>query len=193
MSADVQRRVVYQRMFGEPADVLADVESPPIDVHIYSPGHGQREFYTLITSGMSDRPMAVPDDLQKARRAELALYVDQPGPSTVELLRTLAHAPFDHGLWLGHGHTLPNGDPPAALFPGSELSVVLVVQTVVSPERHTDEQVEIEGDPLNILCLLPITEAECQLKLSLGLDALLDKFNEEQLSFVLDPGRPSLC
>ena len=67
------------------------------------------------------------------------------------------------------------------------------MHTIVAPERHCDEHFTIGGDPLNMLWLQPITSAECRLKVELGLSVLLDRFNERQVSFVLDPGRTSVC
>ena len=43
-----------------------------IDVHIVEPA-AERDFYTLITSGMSDLPMTVPDSAEAFRFAELMI------------------------------------------------------------------------------------------------------------------------
>lgn len=189
------RSAIYRRMFGELAEVSKDpIQGPdPIDVEIYRPGHAGREFYTLITSGMSDRAMNVPDDVGRdGRRAEIALYVDMPGPSFIEMVRTVAKLPFTHSSWVGHGHSIPNGMPPSPLFPGSQLCALLILMSNVAPERDAYHVVEIAGDPLHILWPVPITESELALKLERGTEALLEVFNEKQLSFVLDIGRTSL-
>lgn len=192
-----ERAAIYRRIFGPPAEVVPDPAAasssiPRVDVSIHPPGFGAREFYTLVTSGMSDLPMRPPQDVEReCRRAEICLYVDLPGPTFVKLLRSLARMPFEHGSWLSHGHTLPNGSPPKPLFPGSALDTLLVLDTIVAPERHLREQIQLDGDPLNVLWALPITGAECEWKLQHGLPSLLDRFNGAQLSFVLDPQRAS--
>lgn len=190
----------FQNLFGPAAEVVADPRAasaragaPRVDVAIHRPGHGDRDFYTLVTHGMSDRPMNSPPELgPEVRRAELVLYVDQPGPATIGLLRSIAGLPFTAGSWLGHGHTLPNGDPPAPLFPGGQLDTVLLLDPIVAPERHARRFLQVGGDPLGLLWLFPITSAESGLKVERGLQALLDEFNRAQISFVLDPQRPSL-
>lgn len=182
------RVATYDRMFGPPLEV--DSGSDGVDVRIYEPGFAERSFYTLVTCGMSDAPMPGPPELGRdVLRAELILYVDQPGTSLVRLMRTLALMPRRMGIWLGHGHTLPNGDPPAPLFSGSVLDTLLILDTNVMPEREVWRHVALDGDPLRLLHPLPITSRECALKVSAGLAALLDRFDERKLSFVLDPGR----
>lgn len=197
MSSSPARARLFAKMLGPAAEVVHDRSGllPAIDVSIHRPGHGDREFYTLITDGMSDRPMNVPNDVDvkdAARRVELALYVDQPGPTVIALLQTLARLPHQQELWVGHGHTMPNGDPPAPLFPASKLSVILMLLSNVAPESGMSAVLEIDGDPVSVLMPMPITAAECAFKLEHGLEALLAVFNEKQLSFVLDPGRASV-
>lgn len=189
------RLAVYRRIFGSPLQEMPgdDSEDPRIDLLVYGPGHAGREFFTIVTNGMSDRAMKTPAEVGRdGRRTELALYVDQPGRSWFDLLRILARLPFLHDAWIGHGHTIPNGDPPMPLFPGSELVAMLVLRSNVAPESDMHQVVEVEGDPLNMLMLLPITRGELELKLRDGTDALLAAFNSAQLSFVVDPGRASV-
>ncbi len=191
----VERARLFARMFGPPLQVVKGTPggAPPIDVSIHGPGFADREFYTLITSGMSDRRMTVPkDERYAARRVELAMYVDQPGPTVIALLQTLARLPHDQNLWIAHGHTLPNGDPPAALFPKSTLCAILMLLTNVAPESGMSTLLEIDGDAVSVLMPVPLTAAECTLALEQGLDALLAVMNEKRFSFVLDPGRASL-
>ncbi len=188
------RSAVFDRLFGVPIDVDGGGAGDGLDVRIHSPGFADRSFYTLVTSGMSDHPMHTPPELgPEVRRAEMVLYVDQPGPSTVRLLRTLALMPRRSGMWLGHGHTLPNGAPPAPLFPGSTLDTLLILDTIVMPEREIWRHVTLDDEPLRLLNPVPITSRECAVKLTMGLPALLERFNHRGLSFVLDTGRDDLA
>ena len=51
-----------------------------VDVHVIDPTD-ERRFYTLFTTGMSDRPMTVPDaKAESCRYAELVLYLPQEWP-----------------------------------------------------------------------------------------------------------------
>ena len=96
------RERLFPRLFGAEFTVHRDVVSAPfpVDVIAFAPGHGGRDFFTLVTSGMSDRAMAVPaDDPVAARRAELVLYLDSPpGPAVLRLLRTVATMPLSTGF-----------------------------------------------------------------------------------------------
>src|SRR5262249_26066204 len=69
--AAVERPI--ERSFGPIAWVSHEVASPVvhIDVHVVEPS-SQRPFYTLVTSGMSDQPMTVPDKALEAGHHELA-------------------------------------------------------------------------------------------------------------------------
>lgn len=190
------RERLFPRLFGAEFTLHRDVVSAPfpVDVYAFAPGHGGRDFFTLVTSGMSDRPMAVPaDDAAAARRAELVLYLDSPpGPAVLRLLRTVATMPPRAQAWLGHGHTLPNGDPPAPLFKNSELSALLVLSAILAPECDLERWLELDGDPVTALWPVPVSAAECAYKLERGTRALLDVFNATKLSCVLDAQRPSL-
>jgi Suppressor of fused protein (SUFU) len=73
-----KREAAYQQMFGKYALVYDDEFPglvPHIDVYVYEPSVG-RDFYTLVTGGMSDLPMNVPGDVPKApRRTEIVFYL----------------------------------------------------------------------------------------------------------------------
>jgi hypothetical protein len=43
-----------------------------VDIHIVEPT-AARNYYTLVTSGMSDRPMAAPEECRECRYAELVI------------------------------------------------------------------------------------------------------------------------
>ena len=185
------RLEVYSRLLGHPT---GRAEGRGLEVLQIPPGFHGRDFHTLVTSGLSDRPMPVPEELgSEHRRAELALYLRRPGPEHVRLLQTCAALAGEPDTWLGHGHTIPNGQPPAPLFPGSSLSAVLLLRTILEPDAFLGDHLVLEGDPVNLLWLVPITTAELELKLVQGLEALLQRFDDGGLSHVLDEGRGSLA
>src|ERR1700751_6089809 len=71
-AAVIERHI--QKHVGNPGLVLHEVGSRyvHVDVHIVPPQSG-RDFSTLITSGMSDRPMNVPEQAKGLEYAELIL------------------------------------------------------------------------------------------------------------------------
>jgi hypothetical protein len=184
-NANEARLAAYGRLLGH---ATGKAEGPAgVDVLQVPPGFHGRDFWTLVTSGLSDHRMAVPGDLgPEHARAELVLYVPEPTPSHVRLLQTCAALATEPETWLGHGHSIPNGQPPAPLFPGSELKALLLLRTILEPDAFLPDHLTIEGDPVNFLWLVPITAAELDLKLVQGLPALLQRFDEGGLSHLLD-------
>lgn len=188
------REAIYESLFGECALVSHETTAatPHIDVYIYPPGHDSRDFYTLVTGGMSDAPMRLPQGIgQEAARAELVLYVSEPTPEYIELLRAFAHYPHDCRTWLGPGHTVPNGDPPAPFFPGSSLTTMLFLEPVLSPDDSLAELLHLEHDPLRLLWPVPISTSECRVKQECGLGALLQLFDRMDHPVVVNPRRAS--
>lgn len=60
--------------------------------------------------------MNIPEDVADCyRRTELILYVRQTKEAHIRLLRFLAYFPRDQRTWIGHRHTIPNGQPPILL------------------------------------------------------------------------------
>lgn len=187
-----RRERVYEEFFGpcEFVDHEVGLQIPHVDVYVYPPGHAGRDFYTLVTGGMSDLPMQVPRGA-KARRTELVLYALEPKEAYRAILRFLAHFPHDHRTWFGQGHTFPNGQPAQPLFEGSALDTLLLLGSILQPDATLPNHLHIEKDPVHLLWVVPITTAECERKLRDGTDAILDLFEQFQHPFVLNEARQS--
>src|SRR6185369_17322023 len=83
-----------------------------VDVH-FVPADGEREYHTLVTSGMSDRPMTVPEGAEDFQFAELVLcrpdtwplsqkdFNDENNYWPVRWLKQLARFPHEYDTWLG--------------------------------------------------------------------------------------------
>jgi hypothetical protein len=141
---------------------------------------------------MSDLPMKVPRKVgREGARAELVLYVDDPTEEYAALLRAIAHMAHDLPTWFSYGHTLAFSDSAEPLFPGSELTGFLLMVPVVQPDYWLRDELEIEGDPVNLLWVVPLTAAEMQLKLERGFEALMDVFERSAHRVVLDVNRRS--
>jgi hypothetical protein len=188
------REKVYEEFFGPPEIVNHEVISlvPHIDVFVYPPGYANRPFYTLASSGMSDVRMPLPEGLDRSHaRREIVLYCETPDDAAINLVRRMARFPFQYSTWLDHGHTIPNGDPPAPIFDDSALSAVLFLYTIVRPDNGLADHVVLDGDPVHFLWLVPITQAELDHKLNHGCDALLGLFDAVNHPVVLDRRRAS--
>jgi Suppressor of fused protein (SUFU) len=188
-----ERENLYVRFFGPVDSVYHEllIEDPHVDVYRFAP-RPNLPFWTLVTGGMSDRRMHLPDDVpSELGRAELVLYVDEPQESYANLLRMLAHFPFEARTFFTDGHTFALADGDEPLFPGSELTTILFMGPIVAPDFRLREELVLEGDPVNLLWVVPITTAEADLKLERGMDALIELFDRNKHPVVLDTGRGS--
>ena len=181
-----EREAYYAELWGAYGWVSHEVISldPHIDVYVHEPSAG-RDFHRLVTGGMSDRAMS------DGSRAELVLYVAQPEEGYVDVLRAFARLVHDLETSFGAFHTIANGDPATPLFDGSALDSVFLLPPIVEPERSRDGELVLDGVPLQLLWVVPITSAEAALKLERGADALLDLLDERGHPPVLDPLRES--
>jgi hypothetical protein len=120
-----------------------------LDVHIVKP-NANRNYYTLITSGMSDRPMKALPKMEPYRYSELLICLPPDWSLTddamkeeknywpVRQLKSAARFPHAYDAWLWYGHTIPNGDPPQPFDKSTKLSGILVVPPLLAPkEFHT--------------------------------------------------------
>jgi hypothetical protein len=83
-----------------------------IDVHHVAPST-ERRFHALVTTGMSDRPMSVPQGCEQFRFAELVVLLPPEWPASqdhfgdesvywpVRFLKYLARLPHKYDTWLG--------------------------------------------------------------------------------------------
>lgn len=191
---DEARQAVYRRFFGEPIDVSHEVFPliPHVDIYKYRGCDADHpEVHTLVTSGMSDLKMKVPFLSRAPRRVELILYCSEPKPEYIQTMRFLAHFPHDQKTWIGHGHTIPNGNPPAPLWGSPILDTILFLSPIVKRDDTLPDELVLGGDPVHFLWLVPLTTPECNLKLAKGTDAILDLFGEHRHPYVFDPNRPS--
>lgn len=188
-----EREEVYDRFFGKAGTVSHEIVPliPHLDVYIHPPGHAGRDFYTLVTGGMSDLQMTVPEGYDGPPRAELVLYVREPKEEYISLLRQFARFPHANLTWFGPGHTIHNGTPPQPLFEDSELNCLAFSESIVRPDQNLHEELTLQGDSVRLLWVIPITSAELQLKLDKGFGELLDLFDRVNHPFVLDEKRRS--
>jgi hypothetical protein len=187
------RERIYSEVFGESETVFHELLPliPHIDVYRFPP-NGKRDFFTFVTGGMSDLPMNAPPELgADYRRAELVFYSTADRDEYPELLRRMAHFVHNNNTWLHWGHTMPNGQPPEPLFGTDNLDSLFFMPSVVTPDSSLGEKLRIVSEPVNLIWCVPITTAECQLKLDDGTDALYDLFDANDHPFAYVGCRPS--
>ncbi len=192
-----------ERTLGPIESVFHEELSPHVHVDVLSVGPADdRPFRTLVSCGMSERPMPGAPDAD-TRRCELTvcLPVDWPLDTAswedernywpVRLLKMLARVPHEYETWLWEGHTVPNGDPPEPYADGTELCGAILAPPILMPEEFL--MLEREGhDRVTFLSVLPLHADEMQLKLDKGSDALYARLEAARVDTLIDPQRPSV-
>lgn len=171
-------------------EVLSDTVH--IDVHHVKPTP-ERPFHTLVTSGMSDLPMSVPEGAEVPRYLELMVtlpehwQLDEEAMKNeqwywpVRQLKFLARFPHKYDTWLGWGHTLPNGDPAEPFADNTQLSGVLILPSVTVPQGFHSLEINAEKT-ISFMSIVPLYEEEMNLKLRKGSEALLDRFDKHGIT-----------
>jgi hypothetical protein len=162
-----------------------------IDVHVIPPTES-RNFTTLVTSGMSDLPMAAPERAPQCRFAELLLHLPPDWPVSdaafedeqfywpVRLLKSLARFPHEYDTWLWWGHTLPNGDPAEPYEPSFPFSCALIKESWV----YSAESATLMCSPektVQFFAVAPLFQDEMELKLRKGTETLLKRWSKRRI------------
>jgi len=174
-----------------------------VDVHTVPPAPG-RDWTTLVTSGMAERPMDAPEAMLEYRFAELTIALppdwplaqealqDEASSWPVELIKFMARMPHQYETFLYRGHTVPNGNPPEAFGPNTELCCALLERPRLGPEGFA--RIELpDGRTVHLHALVPIHRDEVDFKLKKGADALRALLEEHGVTELIDPTRPSVA
>lgn len=174
-----------------------------VDVHFVA-ASDTRPYHTLITSGMSDKPMTIPAGAEEWRHAELMISLPESWPMSqdafkdetnywpVRCLKFLARLPHEYETWLGYGHTVPNGDPPEPFAKNTKLCCNLLTQPFLPPEEF--QRLTVNDDKvIYFYAVVPLYAEETNYKLKHGADALVERLRKHDVSEVLDPGRKNVC
>ncbi|MEK4628219.1 suppressor of fused domain protein [Solibacillus sp. FSL R7-0682] len=169
-----------------------------VDIQIILPTK-DRDFITLVTTGMSDVAMDETEESVGSRYAELVLKLpanwpiskDEMGDNVhfwpLKWLRMVAHIPHSYDGWLEAGVVLPNGDPPMPFASNTALSCILISKSEVGGGF-----VNLENRVIDFYTLLPIYEEERKIALQKGYDYLIEKYDENGVSDVLDIKRKNI-
>lgn len=191
------------KYIGSPETVLHEVVSPTvhIDIHVVEPST-ERNFYTLVTSGMSDKPMNSP--IEGLEYAELVICLpprwelneksifDERNYWPIRQLKYLARLPHEFDTWIWASHTIPNGDPPVPFADNIKMSCSLLAYPRMFGEGVWTLSVRADKE-IHFLSLIPIFDEEMEFKLEQGADALYARFDEHRVCELLDINRPNCC
>jgi hypothetical protein len=172
-----------------------------IDVYLVEPT-AEHDFYTLVTSGMSDKAMTAP--YRAGQYAELMICLPSDWKIDTDefkndrtfwplsWLKRLARLPHQYKTWFWESHTIPNGDPPQPYADDTELCCALLSAPVLFGSEF--RTLEIRKDKvINFLSFIPIYREEMQYKLDHGIDGLYSRFDKFGVTELLDINRPNTC
>lgn len=170
-----------------------------VDVHLVKPTP-EFPFARLVTSGMSDLPMLVPEGVDAPRFVELLVtlpndwhldqksFDDEDWYWPVRLVKDLARLPHKYETWLGWGHTVPNGDPSEPYASNTRLCGSIVLPSVTVPDDFHTLAID-DQKTITFYAVVPLYEEEMNLKLRSGTDALLEKLGKRRVTDIIDPSR----
>ncbi|HEX3359087.1 MAG TPA: suppressor of fused domain protein [Tepidisphaeraceae bacterium] len=174
-----------------------------IDVIIVPPSDQFPE-WTLVSSGMSDRPMKSPKDSSKQAYMELLIRLpkewilpNQDGWKKeenfwpIKFLKFVARFPHKYGAFLWVGHTLDNGQPAKTWSPAIPFKAAFLAPSRTLPEAFENLQITPEKT-IKFLALYPVYLEESALARREGSKALWQKFVEHTVTDIVDPNRPNL-
>ncbi len=179
-----------ERYLGKVESVFHELVSDlvHIDIHWVKPNK-KRPWHTLVTSGMSDRPMIVPDPCREFEFAELCIHLpptwkisesafeSEDNYWPLRLLKVLARLPHEFETWLGVGHTVPNGDPAEPYASNTQFSCALVLPPMASPDDFHRMDTD-DGRTTWFYSVVPLYSTETDFKLKHGLEKLLSRFDK---------------
>jgi predicted Zn finger-like uncharacterized protein len=167
--------------------------------------------YTVVTAGMSARPMSVPageDAPSPYAELMVALPSDWPGLSPtggfdtdvmsdvrywwpLQWLKSIARMPHEYNTFVTIGHTIPNDESADPYAPDTKLGCMLVMPTILAPALN--EPLVADDALIHFYALCPLYPQEMNLKLKRGLPALFELFGKAEMTELIRPDRPNLC
>ncbi|MGL4489766.1 MAG: suppressor of fused domain protein, partial [Rhizobiaceae bacterium] len=194
--------------------VLHEIVSTSIhlDVLVFKPTPN-RNYWTFVTSGMSDKPMTVPQefDVDQYGYAELAIALPPSWFSLEEegmipqlemendkkfwpiaLLKFLGRFPHEYQTWFWESHSMPNGNPAEPFSNDTKLSGVLLTQLHAWPEEYRQIRLK-NGTVINLFGVVPVYDNEMTAKLEVGFDPVFSALASAGVTEIIDIVRPSIA
>jgi hypothetical protein len=192
------------RHIGEVKSVFHEIVSDIVHLDVlFVPPAEDRPFNLLVTSGVGDLPMTVPEGCEELRRCELMIALpadwklagegadDESNYWPIRWLKMVGRLPHEYRTWLGHGHTIPNGDPPTRI---ADTKFVGAMISGVYPFPEGFDRLRLQsGEVLNFYLLVPLYAEEMDVKLEKGSDEIFERFNGQKIDLVLDTKRPNVA
>ncbi len=173
-----------------------------IDV-LLIPATAKRPYQLLVTSGVSDLAMHMPEaGFEDHNRVELMIALPKDWPISaaafenenhywpVRWLKKIGRLPHQNKTWIGWGHTIPNGNPVQTIA-DTQFTGVILMPSVLLPDDFYKLRTK-DGNTIRFYGLVPLYQAEMDLKLNTSLEALEAKLDQHDVDILLDKQRANM-
>lgn len=178
-------------------------EAVHLDVIIMQPTESE-PYWTLMTSGMSDRPMKdgslaemmlrLPADWKVPMRDGEEVWKGKDGERwywPVRVLKQMARFPHVYKTAFAVGHTIDNGQPADPWSHGTAFNAAFFANGRTLPEAF--DEIDLgDGRKIQVLALYPLYAEESAFARANGSEALWAKFADAEISEVVQADRPCL-
>jgi len=176
-----------------------------LDILIVNPTK-ERNYYTLVTCGMSNLPMNVPEGAENFKFAELMLCLPsnwnlsqesiniEENYWPIRWLKELARLPHEYETWLYHAHTVPNGDPAQPFASNTSFSGMILALPTIVEDVNSFFTLRLPNDTeVHFFSLIPLFKEEMDLKLKSGAEALFEKLEKSGVNEMIDITRKNVA
>lgn len=174
-----------------------------VDV-IHIPPSEKVPYNVLVTMGVSEFKMNVPEKLKQFEHAEFLIFLPKDWPIDhsrwsdnryywpVYMLKTMAKVPKNFDTWFYYGHTIPNQNPPVPFDNSTQMSGALITFPYLVPNQDF-LQMKSGEKTVTFWCIAPLYESEWNYKLEHGTDKLEELSEQKGIDLCcINPTRPSV-
>jgi hypothetical protein len=187
--------------------IVPPTHKPPSEEYPLGTDH-----FTIVTAGLSAKPQAVPaearQDISPLQELMIALPGNWPGLNPdgtldkdlmsderhgwpIGFLKMVARMPAEYETFLAPGVTIPNGEEAEPFADNTKLGCMMAFLPMLCPGAA---QLQIDAQTrIDFYALWPLYPEEMKLKLDKGLEPLLKKLMEAEVSELIVVDRPNLC
>ena len=194
-----------EKYIGKTDIVFHELLSDTIHIDIYHVKPAEnRNYHTLITSGMSALPMTPPEKFKECKYAELYICLpadwdlsdegmrDGKNYWPIRCLKALARFPHEYRTWLWHGHSVPNGNPPTPFAENVGFCGIMLLPPIAMDPGFRELQIN-EEKTIHFIAVMPLYEEEMNYKIKHGWRKLADRFGKYHINEIVDVKRKNVC